>query len=160
MFIKIYLKNNLYKNINEIYLSPNLDIPCYHNSHLNYIYKETKDNIEYTFNGFFKDDFFMIICDMYHKNIDINICHKNIMIIKLEWVLKKIDENKSIWVLVEPLNLNVDCFILPIRNNLFKIKSLNIQEYLDICNYDVYKINIKTCKQKYSLFDNIIKILL
>ena len=37
-FIHFSFKNNIYKNIKDLYFIPNKDITYYDNSHLNYIY--------------------------------------------------------------------------------------------------------------------------
>ena len=47
------------------------DIIYYDNSHLNYIYKEKLNGIEYTFYGFFKDNFFVIVLDSFNESLEI-----------------------------------------------------------------------------------------
>ena len=145
MIIKLLFNKNIYYNITKIFLEPNNDIKCHDNSHQNYIYKENIGDCTYIFNGFFKDDYLCIICDIYDNKIDINICHKNVMLIKLDWIYYKISEEKSIWILDESKlkNFDINCIILPIRNNLYLIQSLNIKDYLNICNYEYSKLNIK-----------------
>ena len=63
MSIKISFYKTFYKNFNEIFFVENNNIDYYDNSHMNYIYIYKIDNIEYTFNGFFKDDYFVITLD-------------------------------------------------------------------------------------------------
>lgn len=158
---KVSFKTN-FNDINEIYLKPNLNINYQDYAYLNYIYKETSNNIECTFNGFFKDDYFMIICDTYNKNIDISINNKHVILIKLNWILLKTDDNKSIWGLDEKQQNNIECHLLPIRNNLFLIPSLNANDYLNVCNYKTIQINIKIVQKikKYNIINIFKKILL
>jgi len=132
--IKIYFKKNIYKNIDTIFLTPNKDLVYYDNSHLNYIYKYTENNIEYTFNGFFKDNYLVIMFNAFNKEINVNIHNKNIIIIKLKWVLKKVSENQSLWIINDEqfINYKCDCLILPINNKLFSDNTINIDDYLKV----------------------------
>ena len=133
--IKIYFKKKpIYKNIDTIFLTPNKDLVYYDNSHLNYIYKYAENNIEYTFNGFFKDNYFVITFDALNKEINVNIHNKNIIIIKLEWVLKKVSENQSLWIINDEqfINYRCDSLILPINNKLFSDQTINLDDYLKV----------------------------
>lgn len=133
--IKIYFKKKaIYKNIDTIFLTPNKDLVYYDNSHLNYIYKYVENNIEYTFNGFFKDNYFVITFDAFNKDINVNIHNKNIIIIKLEWILKKVSETQSLWIINDEqfINYRCDCLILPINNKLFSDNTINIDDYLKV----------------------------
>jgi hypothetical protein len=132
--IKIYFKKYIYKNIDTIFLTPNKNLVYYDNSHLNYIYKYSENNIEYTFNGFFKDNYFVITFDSFNKDINLNISNKNIIIIKLEWILKKVSENQSLWIINDKqfINYRCDSLILPINNKLFSDQNINLEDYLKI----------------------------
>ena len=133
--IKIYFKKKpIHKNIDTIFLTPNKDLVYYDNSHLNYIYKYSDNNIEYTFNGFFKDNYFVITFDLFNKELNVNISNKNIIIIKLEWVLKKVSENQSLWIINDKqfINYKCDALILPINNKLFSDHTINLEDYLKI----------------------------
>ena len=142
--IKISFDDYFFKNFDEIYLSPNKNIIYYDNSHMNYIYKIIEDDIEYTFNSFFKDDFLIITLDSYNKKININIENKNIILIKLDWVLKKMLDENHIWMIDTKkfINYNTNVFILPIRNKLFDINNISMDDYLRITSYTIIKINI------------------
>jgi hypothetical protein len=133
--IKIYFKKKpIYKNIDTIFLTPNKDLVYYDNSHLNYIYKLVENNIEYTFNGFFKDNYFVITFNAFNKEMNVNIHNNNIIIIKLEWVLKKVSENQSLWIINDEqfINYRSDALILPINNKLFTNNTINIDDYLKV----------------------------
>jgi hypothetical protein len=163
MFIKIFFKKSIFNDFKEIFLVPNLEITYYDNSHLNYIYTETKNDFEYTFYGFFKDDYFLIICKSYDKNLDINIEHKNIAIIKLKWISARMFNDKLIWIIDESQinDLNIECISLPIRNKFYLNQSINIDDYLNICDYKKTKVNIKIIDEiiikKKNIFQSIIK---
>lgn len=149
-FIKISFKKPFFKDFDEIYFLPNMDITYYDNSHLNYIYTEIKDNINYTFHGFFKDNFFIIICDSYNQILNTTLQYKNVLVIKIVWIEKKYSENKNIWIIDIPkLNdLRLDCFILPIRQKIFNNDSISIDDYLRMYNYSIFNIIIKYVPEK------------
>lgn len=157
-YIKISFVKPFFKDFYELYFSVNLDIIYYDNSHLNYIYKEEKNNIEYTFYGFFKDNYFVIICDCYCKKLNTLIEYKNIILIKLNWIIKKIDENTSLWMInILDLNKKNTAIILNVRRNFFIDRCINIDDYLKINFYDSIKINIKNVNEikKNSFFEYI-----
>lgn len=155
--IKISFNKPFYKKINNIFFLPNRNIIYYDNSHLNYIYTELIDDIEYTFYGFFKDDYFVIIFDSY--KLDTNINHKQVILIKLDWVLKKYPE-KSIWILDKSKlkNLNYESIILPLRNSFFDKENISIENYIKIINYKKIKIKINIVDkiEKFNLKKNIL----
>lgn len=147
-YLKISFIKPFFKDFYELYFSVNLDIIYYDNSHLNYIYKEEKNNIEYTFYGFFKDNYFVIICDSYCTKLNTNIEYKNVILIKLDWIIKKIDEDKSLWK-INNLNFKKynNAIIVNIRRDFFTLKSIIIDDYLKINFYDTIKINIKNVNE-------------
>lgn len=142
--IKIYFKKPFYKNINELFFSNNQNIIYYDNSHINYIYKNTENNIEYTFYGFFKDTFFVIIFDIFDKNTNIMIQNKNVLVIKIDWILKKISENISIWSIDNKLfkNYQSHCYILPLRNKIFNENNVSLEDYMKLVDYKRIEIII------------------
>jgi len=136
-FIKISFNKPFIENFDEIYFLPNNDITYYDNSHLNYIYIEKRNDINYTFHGFFKDNFLTIIIDSYNETLNVTIQHKNILIIKLKWIEKKYSETKTLWIIDIPMfnEIKLDCFILPIRKKIFKNDCVSINDYLRIYNF-------------------------
>jgi hypothetical protein len=141
--LKISFNKPIFKNIKTLYLKPELRIPYYDNSHLNYIYIEKIENINYIFYGFFKDDYFVIICDSYNTDLDINIKDKNIILLNLNWSLKKIDENKSIWTIDINNILKIDGYKLNIRKKSNKHLTANLKDFIRLCEYEVLKIYIE-----------------
>jgi hypothetical protein len=158
--IKIYFKKKaIYKNIDTIFLTPNKDLVYYDNSHLNYIYKYVENNIEYTFNGFFKDNYFIITFDACNKEINVNIHNKNIIIIKLEWILKKVSDTQSLWIINDEqfINYNCDSIILPINNKLFSDNTINIDDYLKVTDNTRKEIIINSVDSIYTTKFNLKK---
>jgi hypothetical protein len=149
-FIKISFKKPFFEDFDEIYFVPNMDITYYDNSHVNYIYTETKDNIIYTFHGFFKDNFFIIIYDSYNQKLNTTLQNKNVLIIKINWIEKKYSEYKNMWIIDIPKfnDLKTECFILPIRQKIFNTDSISIDDYLRMYNYSIFNIIIKYVPEK------------
>jgi len=143
--LKISFKENFYKNIKDLYFSENKDILYYDNSHMNYIYKVTIDNILYTFYGFYKENYFNIIFDSYDVNLDITIKNKFTLLINLNWKLNKINEDISIWTINFSNKFYGESIILPIRNKMFD-NNLSIHDYIKIYSLKKIKVTIKTVK--------------
>lgn len=142
--IKITFNKPIYKKINNIYFSQNKDIIYYDNNHLNYIYIDTIDNVNYTFYGFFKDNYFVIIFNSYNSELDVNIDHKQVILIKLDWVIKRCIDEKLIWILDKSKlrNLNSEAIILHIRDIFFNQGNISIEDYIKIHEYLPIKIKI------------------
>ncbi len=144
---KFQFKKPFYKNFTKLLFKSNEDIVYYDNSHKNYIYKQTineyGNNIDYTFYGFFKDEFFVIIFDSFNCNLNINIEHKFIILIKLKWILNKISDSKSLWELDTcQIYKNKEVFILNIRKKILNEKYINIDDCIKIYEYNNILINI------------------
>jgi hypothetical protein len=153
--IKINLKENIIKNLNDLYFVPYHNNIYYNDNHLNYIYRFKNENIEYVFYGFFKNDYFVIILDIYNEQLDVIIESKKVYLIKLEWELKQINDDVSLWILnySKLNNIKTDCLILSCRKKLFS-ENYDINDILKISDYHVLKIKIKIVdeiKKKYNL---------
>ena len=146
--IKISFKVPFYKNFYNLYFTPNIDIIYYDNSHLNYIYKEKLNGIEYTFYGFFKDNFFVIVLDSFNESLEINIENKEIALINFDWILKKISEEKSIWIIDNSKinNLNSVAYLLNIRKKILN-SNIDINDHIKIVEYLTVNINIKNVNE-------------
>lgn len=163
-FIHLSFTKPIYRNFNNIYFTVNKNIIYYDNSHLNYIYEETIDNIKYSFHGFFKNNFFTIILNSFDKELDINIESKIVILIKLDWIIKKLDENKIIWAIdkTKLKDITIDSIILPIRNKFFEDENIGIDDYIKIINHKIIQVNINVIdkikkfsikKKIYSIFN-------
>jgi hypothetical protein len=156
--IKISFEDYFFKNFDEIFLSFNKNIIYYNETHMNYIYKVIDNDIEYTFNGFFKDDYLVVIFDSYNKQLNINIENKNVILIKLDWVLKKVFDENFVWIIDTKkfINYNTNVMILPVRNKLFDNTNFNIHDFIRITNYTNMKVtinNIESIKKTQKLIN-------
>jgi hypothetical protein len=145
--IKIKFKKNTIKKFNELIFSPNYNMIYNNNNHLNYIYKFKDDYIEHIFHGFFKDGFFIIIYNIFNNKLNTNIENKFVYLIKLNWVLKKINSDLTLWVLdyTKLYNLKIDCLILLYRRKLF-LENINIHDLLKIIDYEIVNVIIEKKK--------------
>jgi hypothetical protein len=154
MSIQISFHTNFSKFFHEIFLVENNNIDYYDNSHMNYIYTYKIDNIEYTFNGFFKDDYFVITLDSYDIELLVNIEIKYVLLLKLDW--KKIYFNdKNIYILDIKDNKNLDTYILNIRKKLNTLTNISIDDYLRFNNYEIISSTIKDISNLDELPENI-----
>lgn len=88
-------KKKIFKHFNKIFFVEDETITYFNYSHKNYIYIEKIGNLRYSFHGFYKDDYFVIVIDSYDEELNINIEHKEVIIFKVPWVLKKVNEEES-----------------------------------------------------------------
>lgn len=163
--INITFNKPFYKNYTKLYFLPNKDNIYYDNSHVNYIYKIEEKNVIITFYGFFKDSFFVIIFDLYNKELNTKIEYKDILFMKVDWILKKISETKSLWIIDTNkfINHSFNANILPIRNKIFSDQNIGLDDYIKIYNYVIYNITIKIVdkidtEKKISIKDKILSI--
>jgi len=147
--IKIDFKKKIFKGFTQLYFIPNKQTIYYDNTHLNYIYEENINNINYTFHGFFKDNYFVIIIDSYNNDIDINIEHKEVILIKLDWIIDINYNEKKLLILDKSFikKLNTSALILPIRNKLFLNNNIIIDDYIKLYEYNKLKIKISIVKE-------------
>jgi hypothetical protein len=137
----------IYKNINILYFIENNNNIYYDGSHMNYIYIHKIDNIDYTFHGFYKDDFFIIIFDSFDNNLSINIEMKYVIILKLEWILKEIKmQNINVVNTENMINYKIDTYLLKNRKNINKSSLLTIEDYLRLNDYTIITSIINSTK--------------
>ena len=153
-YLNIYFKENFFKDFNEINFVANESISYYDNNHLNYIFSSEKDEIKYTFNGFFKDNFLVITVNSYNEKLETSKNHKEVFLFKFKWILKKISENLSLWIIDIPpyKQISTEYFVLKNRQNLFEETIISIDDLLKINNYTVNSCEVKyeeeICKKK------------
>jgi hypothetical protein len=157
-FIKINFNKPFYKKFNELIFTENHNIIYFDGSHMNYIYVYNEDNIEYTFNGFFKDDFFTIILDSYNKDLNINIENKFVILIKLSWS-KIFIKDKEIYIIDNINNLFTHSFVLNIRKKINNLINISLDNYLKISNYTIIDVNINGKKNNMIIIDKLKKFL-
>jgi hypothetical protein len=144
--LKISFDNPIYKNIDTLYFSENYNHIYYDNTHMNYIYvyKEDSSNLEYTFYGFYKDDYFVIIFDSYDNILSINIQTKYVILLKLNWIQKEIKNIILNIIDYDIKNYKIDSIILNTRKKIFGNYNVTIDELLQISKYKKYKTVINS----------------
>ena len=157
----ITLNKPIYKNIDVLYFIENNNNIYYDETHMNYIYNHKIDNIDYIFNGFFKDDYFVIISDSYNNNLLVNIELKYIIILKLKW---KIDDIKKHNIFVidtnNMINYKTDAFLLKNRKIINNLSIYSINDYLNLNHYSIVPVIINSNKiTKTKLINKIKKVL-
>ena len=134
--INFNFEKPIYNNIKSIYFKPNLTIKYLNKSHISYYSEITKNNDTLKFNGYFKDNYFIIFIDCYDKNLNISIYKKNVIITKLDWDIKKYNDSISLWTIQK-------------NSKKYKYFNLNIRDFLennnDICIDDILLINKCIC---------------
>ena len=158
----IYFKNPIFKDIDMLHFIENKNIIYYNNSHMNYIYSYSIDNIEYTFHGFYKDDFLVIICDSYNKDLLVNVELKYVMLLKLKWIEKQIKEQLIYVVDTDNIkNYKTNCYVLNVRKRISTLLMSNtVEDCLKLCEYNIINsiINYKNknySTNKYNLIEKI-----
>jgi len=150
-FINISFKKPIFKDFKNLYFKPDESIKYYDQSHLNYIYIQTLENINYTFHGFYKDTYFVIAIDSHNEDLNTAIEHKELIIIKTNWNLKKVAKDKSLWILDVPpyIKEKKEFFILPIRKKILDSQNniLSIDDYLKINLFDIDLLEIKLTEE-------------
>ena len=149
-FIKITFQKIFCNHFKELYFMIDMNKIYYDNSHLNYIYEKVIDNIKYTFHGFYQDHFFTIIMNSYNLDLKINIEHKFLVLIKLDWIIKKINEDKSIWCIDKSKlkNINLYAIIIPSRKTFFNNNLIDLNDYIKITECEEIKIKANIVENK------------
>ena len=87
-FVHLKFNNYFFKEFKEIYFSADENTKYYDKNHLNYISSVDISNLTYTFYGFFKDNYFVIVINSFDNQLQINIEHKEVVIMKINWIEK------------------------------------------------------------------------
>ena len=93
---------------------------------------------------------FCILIDIFDKQLNNSICDKNIIFIKADWILTKINNELFLYQINIIKNKNYKYFYLPLRKYFEDNNDLSIEDILsinDCVNYEV-KINKKEEKEK------------
>ena len=139
--IIIYFEKNIIKNIKLLHFKINEELEYINNSHVNYLYEiELNDKI-YKFHGFYKDGYFVIITEIYDNILKNIIYDKQIILIKIKWVKKNIDNKINLYFLDIHQN-NFEYIYAPLRKEILISNNLLIDDLLIINNYntDICKI--------------------
>lgn len=139
---KIHLKfeHPLLHNIKQIYLKPNNNIEYTNLSYLNYYTEIYNSNITISFHAFFKDGYFVILIDSIDKQLNNSVSHKNIIFIKADWSLVKINDELFLHEINIINNKKYKYFYLPLRKYFDTNNDLSIEDMLlihDCIHYDL-----------------------
>ena len=139
---KIHLKfeHPLLHNIKQIYLKPNNNIEYTNLSYLNYYTENYNSNITISFHAFFKDGYFVILIDSIDKQLNNSVSHKNIIFIKADWSLVKINNELFLHEINIIANKKYKYFYLPLRKYFDTNNDLSIEDMLlihDCVHYDL-----------------------
>jgi len=149
----LHFEQKIFKHFNKIFFIPNENIEYYEGSHKNYIYNEKINNLLYTFHGFYKDDYFIIAINSYDVLLDVTIEHREVVILKVEWILREIiinQEKKFVWN-IDLANINkthTNYFILPIRKKLLNSDILDIEDFKNVTKYNEKKVSFYIVDKK------------
>ena len=128
-------QKNIIKNIKDLYFKVDTEIDYINSSHANYKYEIDMNDREYIFYGFYKDGYFIILIDIYDKLLKVSIADKKVIIIKMKWNKKNI-ENKINLFFVDIQKRNYEYIELSNRKELLDTIDLSIDELLVINHYN------------------------
>ena len=139
--IIIYFEKNIIKNIKILHFKINEELEYINNSHVNYLYENELNDKIYKFHGFYKDSYFVIITEIYDILLKNIIYDKQIILIKIKWVKKNIDNKKNLYFLDIYQN-KYEYIYAPLRKEILTSSNLLIDDLLIINNYntDICKI--------------------
>lgn len=138
--INIYFKKNIIKNIKNLYFKINEDLDYINNSHVNYLYELNLNDKIYKFHGFYKDSYFIIVTEIYDIILKNLIYDKQIILIKINWIKKNIDNKINLYFLDIHQN-SYEYIYAPLRKEILNSNNLLIEDLLIINNY-----NTEICK--------------
>jgi hypothetical protein len=115
------------EDIKDLYLKYDPNIEVINKCYVQYYDEKKMNNKRYIFRGFYKDGYFIILIDIVDLKLDNIICHKNVLLTKLQWHLVKINDELIINKLNIKNNTKYQYFLMPIRNILNK----NFDVYID-----------------------------
>ena len=151
---KIHLKfeHPLLHNIKQIYLRPNNKVEYTNLSYLTYYTEIYNSKLTISFSALFKDSYLVILIDTIDKELNNSVSHKNIIFIKADWSLIKINNELYVYELNIIKNKKYKYFNLPLRKFFNDNNDLSIDDILlihDCIHYDLI-INKKEEKNNQS----------
>lgn len=133
----------IFKDIRSINFNINKNIHYNNISYIQYIYQINKNNIIYTFNGFYRDGYLIVIIDSYDELTKVNIEHKEVVILKLNWKLI-LDKSDNEYNHISDIQQKRSKYtIINIRRDkLLNEKNITIDDYLSITPYKTNYVSI------------------
>ena len=128
--IHFYFEKPLIQNIKDLYLKYDPNIELINKCYVQYYDEKKINNNRYIFRGFYKDGYFIIFIDIIDVLLDNIIYHKNIILVKLEWKLIKINDEMRVNKIFIQDNSKYQYFLIPIRNSINKNNDVFIEDLL------------------------------
>lgn len=142
-YIHFEFEKPILNKLKNVSFSINKNIKYTNNSFFNYYHEIKQDNITISFNGFYKDEYFLIFIDIIDNHLNNSVYHKDVIIIKLDWNLNKLNDELS----VNEINIiekkKYKYFKLPIRQFLENNNDISIDDILSINRCIHYDVKIK-----------------
>ena len=138
-------------HIRNIKLKPDINTNYLNLAYLNYYYEEKYNEEIIKFDTLFKDNYLIILIDIFNTQLKTSIYEKNIILIKLDWELTKIKNDLYLWQIVNQKHKVYKFFNLPIRKDLEENTDIFIPDLLMITksiNYNVIMNSKKVFKKK------------
>jgi hypothetical protein len=146
--ISLHFENPILNEIKDLYFKPNVNINYLNKSYICYIYQKNVNNVLITFNGFFKDGYFIILVDSHNETLDVSVFIKNVIITKLEWELKKYTDELFLWKIKTNKKYNYNYFNLNIRDYIEENNDISIDDILSINKCISYNLDLNSSKNK------------
>jgi len=144
-YIHFQFSKPIYENIKDIYFKKNINKSYLNQSYINYNYEIDNNDSKIIFNGFFKDNYFLIFIDFYNTNLQNSIYFKDVIIIKLDWILQKYKHDLFLWE-IKIQKKNYKYFNMPIRKIIEENTDYSIDDILLINKCIHYDVKIEETK--------------
>jgi len=139
--LELYFYAPIFKDIRNIHFNINKNISYENMSYIQYIYEVNKNKIIYTFNGYYRDGYLIITIDSYDQYTQVNIEHKEVIIIKLNWKLI-VNDNEYYHISDIQKKRNKYSILDIRRHKLVNEKNITIDDYLSILPYKANQVTI------------------
>lgn len=145
--INLDFEKPIIHKIKNLKLKPKINNNYLNLAYLNYYYEEEYNNEIIKFNTLFKDEYLVILIDIYNVELKTSIFEKNIILIKLEWELKKFKNDLYLWEIINYKNKEYKYFYLPFRLDLEENTDMYIPDIIMISQSINYKVIMNTKKK-------------
>ena len=140
--IHLKFENPILYNNKEVYLKPNKNIQYINQSYLSYYTEIYNSNILIKINGFYKDQYFILLFDLIDKKENKITNHNHIIFIKADWSLIKVNNELHLYQINSIKNKKYKYFYMPLRNFFEKNNDLSIEDILLIHECIHYNLKI------------------
>jgi hypothetical protein len=142
IIIHLSFHEPIFKNIRKINFNILEETNYYYLSYIQYIYNVKIDNIIYTFLGFYKDGYLIIIINSYDETTKVEIKHKEVILLKIDWKLLEDNKKNKYYHISNFQKKNIRYTVLNIRNKISIENYFTIHDYLCITPFKTDFVNI------------------